>query len=215
MPGLRWGPGGADGQNKKMRERPRLTRGKGAERRARVAFAVAMTAALMLAPGEAGQAAATAAPQVMPEREPGQSTGLPVPRFVSLKSGRANVRRGPGTDFPIDWVYRKSGVPLEVIAESGNWRRIRDHESDGGWIWHTMLAGERSAIVEGSAADGEPAALLSLPDVTSEIVAYAEEGLVVRVTTCKAGWCYLEVRGYEGWLPQTLLWGVYPGEEFE
>ena len=174
-----------------------------------------MVAALMLVPGEAGQAAVTAAPQAMPEREPGQSTGLPVPRFVSLKSGRANVRRGPGTDFPIDWVYRKSGVPLEVIAESGNWRRIRDHESDGGWIWHTMLAGERSAIVEGSAADGEPAAMISLPDVTSEIVAYAEKGLVARVTTCKAGWCHLEVRGHEGWLPQDLLWGVYPGEEFE
>lgn len=210
MPGLRWGPGGAGGQNKKMRERPRLTKGK-----ARAALAAAILAALALPPGAAGLARATAAPQAMPEREPGQSTGLPVPRFVSLKSGRANVRRGPGTDFPIDWVYRKSGVPLEVIAESSNWRRIRDHEGDGGWIWHTMLAGERSAIVAGTAAGGEPAALLSLPDVTSEIVAYAEKGLVARVDTCKAGWCHIEVRGYDGWLPQTLLWGVYSGEEFE
>lgn len=176
--------------------------------------AAALLALCVLAPGMAEKASAAAA-EAMPSREPGQSTGLPVPRFVSLKSGRANVRRGPGTDFPIDWVYRKSGVPLEVIAESSNWRRIRDHEGDGGWIWHTMLAGERSAVVNGTAAGGEPVALLALPDVTSEIVAYAEKGLVARVTTCKAGWCHLEVRGYDGWLQQTLLWGVYPGEEFE
>ncbi len=194
-----------------MQERRRLTRGK-----AGAALAAAAVLALCVAvPGITGKASATAAAEAMPTREAGTATGLPVPRFVSLKSGRANVRRGPGTDFPIDWVYRKSGVPLEVIAESSNWRRIRDHEGDGGWIWHTMLAGERTVIVDGTAAEGEPAALLALPDVTSEIVAYAERGLVARVTTCKAGWCHLDVRGYEGWLPQTLLWGVYPGEEFE
>lgn len=150
-----------------------------------------------------------------PAREPGRATGLPVPRFVSLKSGRANVRRGPGTDFPIDWVYRKNGVPLEIIAESNNWRRIRDHDGDGGWIWHTMLAGERSIIVEGSAGDGEPVALHTGPDTMSDVIAYAQKGLVARVTACDSHWCRVDVQGYEGWARQSTLWGVYPGETFE
>ncbi|ABS65240.1 protein of unknown function DUF1058 [Parvibaculum lavamentivorans DS-1] len=148
-------------------------------------------------------------------RTPGTATGLPVPRYVSLKSGRANVRRGPGTDFPIDWVYRKSGMPLEVIAESNNWRRIRDHEGDGGWIWHTMLAGERSAIVDAQAADGGPVALYKEPDRQSAVMAYAERGLVARVTSCTGNWCHLEAGGAEGWVAQSALWGVYPGERFE
>ncbi|MCF8469167.1 MAG: SH3 domain-containing protein [Parvibaculum sp.] len=150
-----------------------------------------------------------------PAREPGRATGLPVPRFVSLKSGRANVRRGPGTDFPIDWVYRKNGVPLEIIAESNNWRRIRDHDGDGGWIWHTMLAGERSIIVEGNAGDGEPVAIHTGPDTMSDVIAYAQKGLVARVTACDSHWCHIDVQGYEGWARQSTLWGVYPGEAFE
>ena len=165
--------------------------------------------------GEVATAALSSPQAAMPERAPGAATGLPVPRFVSLKSGRANVRRGPGTDFPIDWVYRKSGVPLEVIAESNNWRRIRDHEGDGGWIWHSMLDGERTAIIDRGNEDGTPTALLAEPDETSGVIAYAENGLVVHVTSCKARWCHLEAKGYEGWTQQSRLWGVYPGEDFE
>lgn len=165
--------------------------------------------------GRIATAALGAQQTEMPERTPGTATGLPVPRFVSLKSGRANVRRGPGTDFPIDWVYRRSGVPLEVIAESSNWRRIRDHEGDGGWIWHSMLDGERTAIVDATQEDGEPVALRAEPDNGAAIIAYAEKGLVAHVTSCKARWCQLEVKGYEGWVRQETLWGVYPGEEFE
>ncbi|MDZ4380900.1 MAG: SH3 domain-containing protein [Parvibaculum sp.] len=177
-------------------------------------FAAAFFCAPLAGTGEGFVAAALAAERGgMPERTPGTATGLPVPRFVSLKSGRANVRRGPGTDFPIDWVYRKSGMPLEVIAESSNWRRIRDHEGDGGWIWHSMLDGERSAIVD--TADGAPVALHTEPADSAPVIAYAEKGIVARVKSCKAHWCRLETSGYEGWAPQETLWGAYPGEEFE
>jgi SH3-like domain-containing protein len=191
--------------------------------RARSGFALsagAIFAALTLAllvPGASGTSPAEASPAAaneMPERRPGASTGLPVPRFVSLKSGRANVRRGPGTDFPIDWVYRKNGVPLEIIAESHNWRRIRDHEGDGGWIWHTMLAGERTAIIDGM-SQGEAVPLRSTPGIEAATTAYAEPGLVARVTACKAGWCRLDTKGHQGWVAQRMLWGIYPGEEFE
>ena len=145
--------------------------------------------------------------------ERGRVTGLPVPRYVSLKAGRANVRRGPGTDFPIDWVYTKRGVPLEVTAESEHWRRVRDHEGDGGWIWHTMLDGARSAIVTGDG--GEPQPLHDKPDEAADVVALLEPGIVASVRACKDGWCRLEARGHSGWTQQDALWGVYPGEAFE
>lgn len=177
--------------------------------------ALALALLIPVSPGASPAQAAPAAASEMPERRPGASTGLPVPRFVSLKSGRANVRRGPGTDFPIDWVYRKNGVPLEVIAESHNWRRIRDHEGDGGWIWHTMLAGERTAIIDAGEASGTPVPIRSAPRLEAPATAYAEKGLVVRVTACKAGWCRLDARGHQGWVTQQMLWGVYPGEEFD
>lgn len=209
-------PGQRGRQEKEMRERVKLTgQGQGRMRRG-LGLAAAALVLFCLLPGGAAEVKANAgAAAAMPERSPGPSTGLPVPRFVSLKSGKANVRRGPGTDFPIDWVYMKSGVPLEVIAESNHWRRIRDHEGDGGWIWHTMLAGERTAIVDETEADGSPAALYAKPQADAAVVAYAEKGYVARVRSCRSGWCRLDIRGIEGWIPQNRLWGIYPGESFE
>lgn len=199
-----------------MRERVKLAGWKRGTRRRGLAAAMAALVLACLVTGGTGEVRAnTPGPQAMPERSPGPSTGLPVPRFVSLKSGKANVRRGPGTDFPIDWVYLKRGVPLEVIAESNNWRRIRDHEGDGGWIWHTMLGGERTAIVDATAESGEPAAIHAQPDARAEVLAYAERGYVARIQSCSANWCRLDAGGIEGWIEQRLLWGVYAGETFE
>ncbi|MBX3445692.1 MAG: hypothetical protein KF765_02970 [Parvibaculaceae bacterium] len=201
-----------------MREQARLhKRGKAWRRGCAVAALplAALALVFVLAGGPAPAQAAGAAAEAMPERRPGPSTGLPVPRFVSLKSSKANVRRGPGSDFPIDWVYRKSGLPLEVIAESNNWRRVRDHEGDGGWIWHTMLAGERSVIVDAAENDGGPVALRSAPRGDAAVVAYAEKGYIARLKSCRARWCRLDIRGLEGWIAQDQLWGVYAGEEFD
>ncbi len=199
-----------------MRERGKLT---GQKRRAkRLGIAAALAALVLFGlpfAGEAETQASADRAKSMPEQSPGSSTGLPVPRFVSLKSGKANVRRGPGTDFPIDWVYIKSGVPLEVIAESNNWRRIRDHEGDGGWIWHSMITGERTAIVDAAEEDGSPVALHAGPQDDAAVVAYAEIGYVAPVTSCRARWCRLDIRGLQGWIPQDRLWGIYPGESFD
>ncbi|MDP2124590.1 MAG: SH3 domain-containing protein [Parvibaculum sp.] len=182
------------------------------------ALLLAAMAALWAAPGGASErVAALPTAQAESAGERGRVTGLPLPRYVSLKAARANVRRGPGTDFPIDWIYTKRGVPLEVTAESDHWRRIRDHEGDGGWIWHTLLDGTRSAIVVGDAPeDAEaPVALHAKPEADADIVAYLEPGLVTTLRGCKAGWCRIEVQNRSGWTPQTALWGVYPGEEFD
>jgi SH3-like domain-containing protein len=77
----------------------------------------------------------------------GPSSGLPVPRFVSLKSDRVHVRGGPSRDHDIAWLFTRAGLPVEVTAEYDNWRRIRDWEGAEGWVYHTLLSGKRTALV--------------------------------------------------------------------
>src|SRR3979490_3137391 len=75
------------------------------------------------------------------------SSGLPVPRYVSLKSDHVNVRAGPTKDNDVAWVYTRSGLPVEITAEFENWRRVRDSEGAEGWVYHSMLSGRRTAVV--------------------------------------------------------------------
>ncbi len=150
-----------------------------------------------------------------PETREGTTSGLPVPRFVSLKSSRINVRRGPGPDNQILWVFKKKGLPVEITAESGRWRRIRDHDGDVGWVWHSMLDGRRGALVTGRKGNNNPIALFTEPSEKSPVVAYVEIGVVARMPFCQDKWCELQVNGYEGWVQRRDVWGTYPGENFE
>lgn len=150
-----------------------------------------------------------------PKTTPGTDSGLPVPRFVSLKSSRINVRRGPGSDNQIVWVFKRKGLPVEVTAESGRWRRIRDREGDVGWVWHSMLDGRRSAIVTGQKGEKTPVPLFTEPSQKSAIVAYAEIGVIARMPFCQDRWCELEANGYEGWVLRDNIWGTYANENFE
>lgn len=149
------------------------------------------------------------------KRGVGATSGLPLPRYVSLKSGRINVRRGPGSDYQIEWVFEKRGLPVEVTAESDRWRRIRDREGDVGWVWHSMLDGRRTAIIETRKDDPTPVALHAGPDASAAIVAYAEPGVIAQLASCKDRWCELKASGYEGWVLREELWGTYPDENFE
>src|SRR5262252_8595740 len=74
-------------------------------------------------------------------------SGLPVPRFVSLKPDRVNVRGGPTRDHEVTFVYTRAGLPVEITAESDNWRRIRDWEGSEGWVYHSLLSGRRTSVV--------------------------------------------------------------------
>ena len=84
--------------------------------------------------------------KAMPPAKLGPS-GLPVPRFVSLKRKKVNVRKGPSTDHRVKWVYTSKGYPVEIIAESDNWRRVRDAEGTTGWVLHSLLSAKRTAVV--------------------------------------------------------------------
>lgn len=137
------------------------------------------------------------------ETEPGAVTGLPVPRFVSLKSSNANVRRGPSLNHRVDWVFLHRGTPLQVTAEFDNWRRVRDVDGAGGWMHYTLLSGVRTALV---VADNAP--LYADPRENSAIRAMTENGVIGRLGRCTADWCEITADGYSGWMPKSNLWGV-------
>src|SRR5688572_18985557 len=161
-------------------------------------------------PGSEVRAAAAEASQGADVKGLGPS-GLPVPRFVSLKTDIVNVRRGPSSEHEVAWVFRRKGLPVEIIAEFEHWRRIRDSDGEEGWIYQSLLAGNRTAIVEPWKKDAA-APLRSRPERSAAAVAMLKSGVIGRVEQCTGQWCELHVDGYDGWIDQTTLFGVYPGE---
>lgn len=140
-------------------------------------------------------------------------TALPVPRFVSLKSDKVNVRKGPSTDQAIVWVFSRAGLPVEVIAESDNWRRVRDSEGADGWVFHSLLSARRTVLVTPWSKDEEPVPLYNSNSTGSRAVAELQSGVLGSVLDCDGEWCRVSVDDYSGYVQQDKLWGVYRGEE--
>lgn len=140
----------------------------------------------------------------------GAVTNLPLPRYVTLKTGEGNARRGPGLGHRIDWVFTRAGMPLKVTAEHENWRRVEDADGAGGWVHYALLSGTRSVLVTEDMAE-----VRSAPDTRSGVVMQVELGVVARLLECRGGWCRVAAGGMRGWLPDRSLWGVEPGEQVE
>jgi SH3-like domain-containing protein len=142
-------------------------------------------------------------------------SGLPIPRFVSLKADRVNVRVGPGEDYDVTWTFTRSDLPVEVIQEFDNWRRIRDSDGAVGWVFHSLLSGKRTAVVAPWAGGEGPMPIRSSASETAGVTAYLEASVMTAVDRCSAGWCRVSGDGFAGWIEQARLWGVYPNEEVE
>ena len=141
------------------------------------------------------------------EIEIGSVTKLPIPRYVSLRSSKINVRRGPGLDYRKDWVFRRAGWPVKVVEEYGDWRRIVDKDEAGGWVFHAMLTGRRTVLIT-----GDTVFFRKKPRVTAEAIAGAERGVIARLRECQTDWCEVEQEGHRGWVPKTDIWGVEDDE---
>ena len=139
----------------------------------------------------------------------GQQTGLPLPRFASLRPERVNARTGPGLSYPIDWIYQRAGLPVEITAEYDTWRRIRDVDGTETWVHQSMLSGQRGALVM-----GDIATLYAAPDPEASPVARVEPGVVGQIRACDGNWCEVDVEGNAGWLPIAAFFGAKPGEDF-
>jgi len=144
-------------------------------------------------------------------------SGFPLPRFVSLKSQKVNMRVGPGTEFPIAWRYLKRGLPMEIIQESDNWRKVRDSEGNEGWILHSLLSGNRTAIINPWEKDKQVGLteLRSDAEKSARLKAKMEPGVVAEVEGCEESWCRISVGSTKGYVEKQNLWGVYPDELIE
>ena len=166
------------------------------------------TLLLLFLPAGDGEAASVAA------GAKAGASGLPVPRFVSLKAGRVNVRVGPGEDYKIAWVFTKPGLPIEVIQEFDTWRRIRDSDGMVGWVFQSLLSGKRTAVVA-PWAKGDPRPIRRDASPEAAITAYLEPGVMGEIDRCKDDWCRISGERFSGWITQDQLWGVYPDEQID
>lgn len=137
-------------------------------------------------------------------------SGLPTPRWVSIASGEANMRAGPGEAYPVTWTYKRKGLPVEVIREWGIWRQIRDPDGETGWMNKNLLSGKRTAMVRGKVAN-----LYARAEFSSPPVWRAEPGVVADIQVCDEGWCRLSLGGRNGYVLAVDLWGVYKGETID
>jgi SH3-like domain-containing protein len=148
-----------------------------------------------------------AAPRPARAATVGTETGLPIPRYVTLRAREVNVRAGPGVRYPIDWVYQRPNLPVEVIAEFDTWRKIRDPDGTEGWVHQSMLSGRRTVVVIG----GEHL-LRRTPDTAAPAVARLEAGVIGWLDGCRKDWCEIEVAGLDGWIHRSHVWGVRADE---
>lgn len=139
-------------------------------------------------------------------------SGLPLPRFVSLRASEVNLRTGPGVQYPVEWVYQRQNLPMEIVAEFGTWRKVRDWQGTQGWVHQSMLAGRRNLVVTGAERT-----LRARSDIKSPAVARIEPGAIGQLLLCagESNWCRVAFSGYQGWLRRVEFWGIYRDEMVE
>ena len=161
--------------------------------------------------GLLGAIFALCAPVAAPAKDIlGPVTGQPMPRYIAIKANKANARRGPSKEHKIDWVYQRRNLPVQVVAESGHWRKVVDSDGEGGWIHYSLLTGVRHVLV----TDGR----LSLrydPLATSQSMAILETGVIAKLEKCQVDWCAVVTGDHEGWLRKSGIWGVTADEIFD
>lgn len=164
----------------------------------------------------AGSAPALAQPVSQPPSQAPAGANQPAPRFASLKSDRVNVRRGPGPEHAIEWVFRRAGLPVEVIATADIWRRVRDSEGATGWVLGSLLSARRTVLIEPWEVKGGVARtqvpLMSTDSENATALAQVEAGVLANVKSCDSKWCFVNVANYSGYIQQHRVWGVYKGE---
>ncbi len=172
---------------------------------------------LPIPPIPPGQAVAVPPPSAAPPARPrpvanphkGSVTGLPLPRFVSLFTDEVNLRNGPGMQYPIEWLYKRRGLPVEVEREFDVWRLVVDPDGVKGWLHEATITGTRTFVVTGAEHT-----MRAAPRTDAAAVARLKPGVIGDILRCDAGadWCRVRVKDYRGWLPRSDFWGTFPGE---
>lgn len=148
----------------------------------------------------------------------GTVSKLPIPRFVSLKADKVNLRSGPTRENEVNWVFTRAGLPVEITGESENWRKIRDSEGTEGWVYHTLLSSRRTVLVSPWSRKDKAEKVRSFPlyerdESDAAVTAKLQPGVLATVKSCDGKWCRIFGEGFDGYMEQVRLWGVYPHEK--
>ena len=147
---------------------------------------------------------AAAALLVLPAPSTAFAQDREVPYWASLRAGEVNMRVGPSESYPIDWVYRRPGLPVKVVRLYQGWRRVRDQDGTEGWIVARLLDPQQTAVVVGKGL----AAMRAGANGEATLRWQLEPGVVGKLGECDDGWCELDVAGRTGWVEQSRLWGA-------
>ena len=131
---------------------------------------------------------------------------LPVPRFVALKFDEVNARKGPGEDYDVVWVWHGKGLPVKVVAETSDWRKIQSADGSVAWVNKRLVDGRRTALRYAAGA----ANLRSDPRDDAKVVAWLQPRAIATLERCEQGWCRLKASGVKGWVRQEEVWGGGP-----
>ena len=164
---------------------------------------------LLLTPAAFAQQAGAAAGE-----QTGTATGLVLPRYASLKTDRVNLREGPSKDHATKWVFQRAGLPVEITAEFETWRKVRDSEGSEGWVLHSLLSGRRTVLVA-PGKKNENFKIFTRASESADLAATLQSGVIGNIRTCDGAWCLIDGEGFKGYIKQSNLWGVYPGEKVE
>jgi SH3-like domain-containing protein len=162
-------------------------------------------------PGAKPAAPARPARPLPPPFDPtkGSVTGLPLPRWAALRADEVNMRVGPGMRYPIEWVYHRRDLPVQILREVDVWRLVQDMDGTKGWVHEATLVGHRTFLVR-----PVEVVLRAQPGESADEVAILQPGVVGRIRQCgaQAAWCEVQVRAYRGWLARSAFYGTSPGE---
>jgi SH3-like domain-containing protein len=151
------------------------------------------------------------------DNETGAITGLPLPRYVSLKSYETNLRKGPGSNYPIVWTYKQKGYPMQVVAEFEQWRKLKDKDGEEGWVRENLISGNRNVVIIGNKIQKSnyeyqlperESILFYHPSEDSYPVARVELNVIGKIKKCNEEWCLLKIDRFSGWIRKVNLWGI-------
>ena len=148
------------------------------------------------------------------------ATACKVPRYVSLKADRVSLRQGPGAEYPTAWVFKRTGLPVEIVEEVEVWRKVRDAGGTEGWVHMSLLSSRRTALVlpwelKGGQTQAASATLRDDDRESARAIAQVEAGVLASIISCERGWCRVSVGDYRGYIEQSKLWGTYPNEQIK
>ena len=123
--------------------------------------------------------------------------------FMTLRYNEVNLRQGPSREYPIKILYEKKFLPVLIQDQSDNFRKIRDHENNSGWIHISQLSKKKAAIII-----DEELIMFKNPTIYSKPIAILKKGRLAQIIKCKETWCKAKSDKYKGWLKKDSLWGL-------